>query len=73
MLVGLRKTSPKEMVGKGSGRAPAANTPLYTASTSSGTVRWQLLNPDGVVAIPIIGFFRTSLLNPIDRAKDERS
>ena len=36
MLVGLRNTSPSEMVGKARGRAPAASTPRETASTSSG-------------------------------------
>ncbi len=44
-LVGLRKTSPSEIVGKSSGRAPAASTPRLTASSSSGKWRWQLLNP----------------------------
>ena len=36
MLVGLRNTSPSEMVGNGRGSAPAASTPRETASTSSG-------------------------------------
>ena len=36
MLVGLRNTSPSEMVGNGRGNAPAASTPRDTASTSSG-------------------------------------
>ena len=31
--------------------APAASTPRETASTSSGMPRWQLLKPDGVIAI----------------------
>ena len=37
MLVGARNTSPKLIVGKGNGSAPAASTPRDTASTSSGT------------------------------------
>ena len=36
MLVGLRNTSPSEIVGKSIGRPPAASTPRFTASTSSG-------------------------------------
>ena len=36
MLVGLRNTSPSEIVGNGSGKAPAASTPRETASTSCG-------------------------------------
>src|SRR6058998_4159575 len=39
-LVGLRNTSPSEMVGKSSGRPPARVTPRLTASKSSGVSRW---------------------------------
>ena len=35
-LVGLRKPSPSETVGKSIGKAPAASTPRFTASNSSG-------------------------------------
>ncbi len=31
-LVGVRKTSPSEMVGNSSGSAPAASTPRFTAA-----------------------------------------
>ena len=47
-LVGLRNTSPSEMVGNSIGSAPAASTPRFTASSMSGKWRWQLLKPDGV-------------------------
>ena len=50
-----RKTSPSEMVGKSSGRPPAAMTPRLTASTSSGKCRWQLLKPLADCAMPTIG------------------
>ena len=36
-LVGLRNTSPSEMVGKSTGSPPDLSTPRLTASTSSGT------------------------------------
>jgi len=36
-LVGLRNTSPSEMVGKSTGSPPDPSTPRLTASTSSGT------------------------------------
>ena len=52
MLVGLRKVSPSEMVGKSIGSAPAASTPRFTASTSSGKCRWQLLKPPAAWQIP---------------------
>src|SRR2546427_13122144 len=39
MLVGARTPSPSEMVGKSSGRPPAATTPRLTASISSG--KWR--------------------------------
>ncbi len=55
-LVGLRNTSPSEIVGNAIGSAPAASTPRVTASTSSGTSRWQLLKPLAVLAMPITGF-----------------
>ena len=54
-LVGLRKTSPSEIVGNARGKPPAASTPRFTASTSSGIVRWQLLKPLGDTAMPTIG------------------
>ena len=44
-LVGTRLGSLSEIVGKSSGSAPDTRTPRLTASTSSGTCRWQLLNP----------------------------
>ena len=50
MEVGLRNTSPSEMVGKSRGSPPAARTPRFTASTRSGVVRWQLLKPLAAVA-----------------------
>ena len=42
-LVGFKNVSPSEMVGKSIGRPPAASTPRFTASTSSGIWRWQAL------------------------------
>ena len=72
MLVGLRKTSPSETVGKARGSAPAASTPRETARTSSGIVRWQLLKSDGVIAMPTMGLFSSSLDKPIERAKERR-
>ena len=59
-LVGLRNTSPSEMVGNSSGRPPAAVTPRATAATSSGTVRWQLLKPLKVLAMPTTGRARAA-------------
>ena len=47
-LVGVRNTSPSEMVGNSSGSAPAASTPRFTAAKSSGKWRWQLLKSDPV-------------------------
>ena len=38
-LVGERNNSPSEMVGKSSGKAPAASTSRLTASRSSGICR----------------------------------
>ena len=70
--VGLRNTSPSEIVGNGRGRAPAASTPRETASTSSSMVRWQLLKPEGVIAIPMMGLASMSLDKPMDRAKERR-
>ena len=55
-LVGVRKTSPNEIVGKTIGNPPAASTPRFTASISSGKWRWQLLKPERVSAMPITGF-----------------
>ena len=60
MLVGLRKTSPSEIVGKSSGKPPAARTPRFTASTSSGMYRWQLLKPLGDCAMPDHGLARAA-------------
>ena len=54
-LVGLRKTSPSEIVGNSTGKAPAARTPRFTASISSGKWRWQLLKPLAECAMPTIG------------------
>ena len=54
-LVGTRKTSPNEIVGNSIGRAPAANMPRLTASTSSGMALWQLLKPLVEWQIPTTG------------------
>ena len=43
MEVGNSEGSHRLTVGKPSGSAPAASTPRFTAATSSGAVRWQLL------------------------------
>ena len=72
MLVGCRKISPSDVVGKARGRAPAASTPRETASTSSGMWRWQLLNSDGVMAMPTTGLFNSSDEIPIERANERR-
>ncbi len=53
--VGLRNTSPSDTVGKSIGRPPAASTPRFTASTSSGKWRWQLLKPLFESAMPTTG------------------
>ena len=55
MLVGDRNTSPSEIVGKSSGKPPAATTPRLTASISSGKWRWQLLKPLADWAMPTTG------------------
>ena len=55
MLVGFRKTSPSEIVGKSIGSPPPASTPRLTASISSGKWRWQLLKPLCDCAIPTTG------------------
>jgi hypothetical protein len=60
------------MVGKASGRPPAARTPLLTASTSSGKWRWQLLKSLAVSAMPTTGRASISREYPIDRAKERR-
>ena len=70
MLVGARKTSPSEIVGKGRGSAPAASTPRATASTSSGISRWQLLKPEGVIAMPTTGPSSRRGETPVERAKE---
>ncbi len=54
-LVGLRNTSPSDTVGKSIGNPPAASTPRFTASSSSGKCRWQLLKPEPVLAMPTTG------------------
>ncbi len=41
--VGNKEGSHSDTVGNASGSPPAASTPRFTASISSGTVRWQLL------------------------------
>ncbi len=71
-LVGLRNTSPSEIVGKVSGNPPIASTPRLTASISSGKCRWQLLKPEKVSAMPITGRARRSVEYPIERAKERR-
>ncbi len=71
-LVGLRKTSPSEIVGNTSGSPPAASTPRFTASISSGKCRWQLLKPERVSAMPITGFDSMSSEYPIERANERR-
>jgi len=71
-LVGLRNTSPNEIVGKTSGNPPAARTPRFTASISSGKWRWQLLKPDRVSAMPITGLASISAEYPIERANERR-
>ena len=43
MLVGCAKLSCSEIVGKSMGKAPCSMTPRFTASTRSGTLRWQAL------------------------------
>ena len=43
MLVGCAKDSWSEIVGNGTGSAPASITPRLTASTRSGTVAWHAL------------------------------
>ena len=55
MLVGDRNTSPSEIVGKSIGSPPAASTPRFTASISSGKCRWQLLKPLADCAMPTTG------------------
>ena len=72
MLVGLRKTSPSEITGNSSGSPPAASTPRFTASISSGTPRWQLLKPLAVAVMPMIGLPSNSREYPIERAKERR-
>jgi hypothetical protein len=53
--VGLRNTSPSDTVGNSIGRPPAASTPRFTASISSGKWRWQLLKPLFESAMPTTG------------------
>jgi hypothetical protein len=65
-LVGDKNTSPRERVGNSIGRPPDARTPLLTASTNSGIIRWQLLKPDPVEAIPTMGRSNISVVYPID-------
>jgi len=72
MLVGDRNTSPSEIVGKSSGRPPAATTPRLTASISSGKWRWQLLNPLADWAMPTTGRASISREYPMDVAKERR-
>jgi hypothetical protein len=59
--VGLRNTSPSDTVGNSIGSAPAASTPRFTASISSGKCRWQLLKPLFESAIPTTGRASISL------------
>jgi hypothetical protein len=60
------------MVGKSSGSPPAARTPRFTASTSSGIKRWQLLKSPPEVATPITGRSSISVEKPIERANERR-
>lgn len=53
--VGVRNTSPSEIVGNSTGSPPEASTPRFTASIISGKCRWQLLNPEAAWAMPTIG------------------
>ena len=53
--VGCRNTSPSETVGNSIGSPPAASTPRFTASISSGKWRWQLLKPLFESAMPTTG------------------
>jgi len=53
--VGLRNTSPSDVVGKSTGSPPAAITPRFTASIISGKCRWQLLKPLLESAMPTTG------------------
>jgi hypothetical protein len=53
--VGLRNTSPSDTVGNSIGSPPAASTPRFTASISSGKCRWQLLKPLLESAMPTTG------------------
>jgi hypothetical protein len=55
MEVGVRNGSHRLTVGKAMGRPPAASTPRFTAATSSGAVRWQLLKSEPVSAMPTTG------------------
>ena len=64
--------SPSEIVGKSMGRPPAATTPRFTASISSGKCRWQLLKPEAECAMPTTGRASISFEYPIDFANDRR-
>ncbi len=55
MEQGERYGSQRLIVGKASGRPPLASTPRFTASTSSGTERWQLLMSLRVSTMPTTG------------------
>src|SRR3989442_12249450 len=70
--VGLRNTSPSDTVGNSIGRPPAASTPRFTASTSSGEWRGQLLNPLFESARPTPGHPGTLLREPLLLAHERR-
>jgi hypothetical protein len=70
--VGERNTSPSDTVGNSIGRPPAASTPRFTASMSSGKCRWQLLKPLRESAIPTTGRASISPEYPMLFAKERR-
>jgi hypothetical protein len=60
MLVGWAKDSCSVITGNSTGSPPASITPRFTASISSGTLRWQALKPLKVLVMPMIGRSRAS-------------
>jgi hypothetical protein len=72
MAVGLRNPSPSEIVGNSMGSPPAASTPRFTDSTSSGWFRWQLLKSLVEVAIPTTGLSSRSAERPVEWLNDRR-
>ncbi len=55
MLVGNANDSCSVITGNSTGSPPASITPRFTASISSGTLRWQALNPLNVFVMPMMG------------------